>query len=196
MNHQSPKHQQQRRQRGRRRLVIIFLDIDGVLLPFPESKDSSIDNNDRLFPNSTLRALNRIVRAFENNDDDIIDAKVGIVLSSTWRVRGTLIREILDDFKAFGKGPIAQMESFYDVTDPNLHSERQYEIYSWLLSQREYGDNIDAWIALDDDDNIVTGPYQSFFQGHVVQTDSKIGLTEAQAMEAIHLIREQLLKDK
>jgi hypothetical protein len=29
-----------------------------------------------------------------------------------------------------------------------------------------------------------------------VQTDSKIGLTEAQAMEAIHLIREQLLKDK
>jgi hypothetical protein len=190
--------------------VIIFLDIDGVLLPFPEPKQ---ENDHRLFPNSTLRALNRILRAFEeetknpkpcdsttatnvtalshDNDDDM-EVKVAIVLSSTWRVRDTLIREILDDFQAFGKGPIARMDNFYDITDPNLHSERQYEIYSWLLSQREYGDNVDAWIALDDDDNIIAGPYQSFFQGHVVQTDSKIGLTDAQAMEAIQLIREQL----
>ena len=41
-------------------------------------------------------------------------------------------QEILDDFYAYGKGPLASLERFHDITDPEMHTERQHEIYDWL----------------------------------------------------------------
>jgi HAD domain in Swiss Army Knife RNA repair proteins len=89
--------------------------------------------------------------------------------------------------------------NFYDITDPTMHTERQYEIYDWLKKQEarstEGDDAIDAWICLDDEELLEgekNARYKSYFQGHVIHCDSKKGLTPEQALEAIRLIRHQL----
>ena len=179
-------------------LIIIFLDIDGVLLPFP---DPSNVGNGRIFPNETLTALSTIMEEF------LDDYQVEIVLSSTWRVQRSMRTEILDDFVAYGRGPLAAMkDDFYDITDPAMHTERQHEIYDWLTKtttgHRHRASTDDdgtkkfaAWICLDDEELLhgdANALRKTYFEGHVVHCDSKIGLTEALAVEAIQLIRDQL----
>lgn len=181
-------------------LIIIFLDIDGVLLPFPEPSNVG---NGRIFPNETLTALSTIMEEFLDN------YQVEIVLSSTWRVQRSMRAEILDDFAAYGRGPLAVMEDdFYGITDPAMHTERQHEIYDWLtrVQRRPHHqgrassvdgtrNKISAWICLDDEELLrgdANSQHKASFDGHVIHCDSKIGLTEAQAIEAIQLIRDQL----
>jgi hypothetical protein len=92
--------------------IIIFLDIDGVLLPF---------GSHLLFPDAQLEALSIILQAFAE------DHAVEIVLSSTWRVQAKFRQDILDQFDAYAYeygGPLAQVQRFFDVTDIELHSER------------------------------------------------------------------------
>jgi HAD domain in Swiss Army Knife RNA repair proteins len=176
-------------------IIVIFLDIDGVLLPFP---DPSHVENGRIFPNKTLAALSTILEAFDdqNRDDQYNNYRVGIVLSSTWRVQASMRNEILNDFAAYGcyGSPLAQLDEFYDITDPAMHTERQHEIYAWL-TDRTKNTRIAAWIALDDEE-LLEGPAnalrRSYFEGHVIHCDSKVGLTQAQADDAIQLIRNQL----
>ena len=55
--------------------ILIFLDIDGVLLPFPNSEKSSCG---AIFPDDCLAALSQILFAFP-------DAR--LILSSTWRAQ-------------------------------------------------------------------------------------------------------------
>lgn len=176
-------------------LIVIFLDMDGVLLPFP---DPSNVEQGRIFPNDTLTALSTILEAFQPDD---VHYRVGIVLSSTWRVHASMRNEILEDFRAFGRRPLAKMEDFYGFTDPQLHTERQHEIDAWLQTisvqeeEEDQTERVAAWIALDDEE-LLNGPAnalrKSFFEGHVIRCDSKVGLTHAQAVEAIQLLQNQL----
>jgi HAD domain in Swiss Army Knife RNA repair proteins len=129
-------------------LVIVFLDIDGVLLPIvsaigPDEYDNIDDDvldalllllppRGRLFPQGTVDALSRIWQRVPIAQ---------LVLSSTWRVHATWRRDILTELQTYGNGPLTQLSQFYDVTDPTMHSERQHEIYRWLQQNHGYGGN-------------------------------------------------------
>jgi len=240
-------------------VVILFLDVDGVLLPFgSDGDDGNGDDTDTcqarkstcgaIFPDCTLKALSKLLAALQeqqqgeeggvgDNDDDgdaMLSSEqkknddrqrqrgrsnkieIGIVLSSTWRVKESFRRDILDSFRLFGcsyGGPFASdstancfVDDFYDVTDPDLHGERQHEIYAWLLSQQEQQrgrhqhtttspSKISAWVAIDDEDLLegeANARYRCHFENRVVRTDSRVGLTDQDADRAVRLIRDQL----
>jgi hypothetical protein len=164
--------------------ILIFLDIDGVLLPFPKSDKSSCG---AIFPDYCLRALSTIL-------EEIPAAKV--ILSSTWRAQPNLIAEILESFYLFGKkfgGPLKDLEEFAGMTDPNYHSERQHEIGMYLSEHAI--DDIAAWVALDDEELLqgkANEAYRSKFEGHVVKTNSRFGLNARDAAKAIQLLKSQL----
>ena len=149
---------------------VIFLDIDGVLLPFP-SKDIN-NNQSRLFPEEQLKALSKLLAHTEAQ----------LVLSSTWRAQPKFVQDIIDCFQDFGReygGPLTSINKFYDTTSLQMHSERQWEIYDWIESHG-YRDHRLVWLALDDEaliegDKNVKLRHQ--FEGRVVCTTSSIGLT-------------------
>jgi hypothetical protein len=163
--------------------TIIFLDIDGVLLPFEGNRFASTSGS--LFPDHTMEALSLILQAMEG-------AK--IVLSSTWRVQDRFRKEIIAGLRSYGYaygGPLLEAE-FMDLTDPDMHGERQHEIHDWL--QRN-PDKVGAWVALDDEELMEgadNAARRAVFQGHVVKTESHIGLTVKNARYAIGLLQAQL----
>ena len=189
---------------------IIFLDIDGVLLPFPQ--DSSAKKPKRLFPDETLRAFSRLLHF-------AVGAK--IVLSSTWRVRQDYQNDILDCFQDFadehGDGPLGYHANlgFWSITDPTKHDERQWEIFEWLRQnnynmqhghdqqhqalpnrQDQQGTQREiTWLVLDDEE-LIEGEenekYRSAFEGHVIKTASNVGLTEKDVDKAIELWKAQI----
>jgi HAD domain in Swiss Army Knife RNA repair proteins len=181
------------------RRIIVFLDIDGVLLPFPNLFNIV---EGRIFPDETLTALSLILKAFPStknksartiNQGEPIGTDVDIVLSSTWRVQKSIRDEIIADFHSYSDdGPLGVMDDFYDITDPTFHGVRQHEIYRWLQTQETKSE---AWIALDDEDlvyGLENATYKSYFEEHVVHCDSTFGLTRENAMEAIRLLQKQL----
>jgi hypothetical protein len=163
--------------------TIIFLDIDGVLLPFGGNRFKSTCGS--LFPDHTTEALSLILQ-------EIDGAK--IVLSSTWRVQDRFRKQIIAGLRSYGYaygGPLSEVE-FTDLTDPDMHGERQHEIHDWL--QRN-PDKVGAWIALDDEElmeGAENAARRAVFQGHVVKTESHIGLTVKNARYAIGLLQAQL----
>lgn len=159
------------------RRIIIFLDIDGVLRPF-----GHVDQDNRVFPQSTLTALAHVLTQIPEAE---------LVLSSTWRVQDRFIDTIVEDFGAFG-GVLCNKD-FVDITDPNLHTERQHEIHEWLSRHA-----VHAWIALDDEDLIEGEPNRQLrhlFENHVVKTDSHAGMTMEDAHVAVSLLQKQLLNN-
>jgi hypothetical protein len=163
--------------------TIIFLDIDGVLLPFEGRRFASTCGS--LFPDHTLEAFSLILQEMDG---------VKIVLSSTWRVQDRFRKEIIAGLRSYGYaygGPLLEAE-FMDLTDPDMHSERQHEIYDWLQRNQ---DKVGAWVALDDEElmeGAENAARRAVFQGHVVRTESHIGLTVKNARYAIGLLQAQL----
>ena len=161
-------------------ISVVFLDIDGVLLPFNRTGDN-------LFPDETLMALSYIL-------GEIKGAR--IVLSSTWRVQTQFQEQILAEFHRYGIANDSPLRSckFLSITDPSLHSERQHEIADWLQKHRDEFD-VAAWVALDDEE-LVSGEsnkqYSSDFQDHVVKPDSHLGMTMEDAEMATNLLRNQI----
>lgn len=165
--------------------ILIFLDIDGVMQPFPHSKSSSFGGT---FPDSTVTAFSKILEAFPSAE---------VVLSSTWRVQTNAINEIINNFQLYGKqhgGPLKGFKDFHGMTDVAFHGSRQHEIANYLKARP---DKIDAWVALDDEE-LVEGKenqlHRSEFEGHFVQTNCRYGLTEVDAKKAIQLLNNQLGK--
>lgn len=179
---ESTKHQSMHSRRrmphvaGRKDKAVIFLDVDGVVLPFDYN-----DTERRIFPSCTLQALSHVLEQVPNAQ---------LVLSSTWRVQESFIDIIKRGFQLYG-GCLGEVD-FIDTTDPKLHSERQYEIYEWLSRHEE---NVVAWIALDDEELLlgeINKKYRRAFEGHVVKTDSHVGMTLHDAKLAVRLLRTQL----
>ncbi|GAX18333.1 hypothetical protein FisN_23Hh227 [Fistulifera solaris] len=159
--------------------ILIFLDIDGVLLPFPNPPVSTCG---AIFPDATLHALSQILNA-------VPDAL--LVLSSTWRAQKNMIDDIIESFQIYGNvhdSPLARITEFYDLTDTSYHDERQYEIYRYLQNNRPR-----AWIALEDED-LLLERYRNYFEGRAIAVSSPVGLTNADADLAIRLLQQQLAK--
>lgn len=178
-------------------VTVIFLDIDGVLLPFGETKDTPPEESaSNLFPDRTLAALNSIVQHVPN---------AGIVLSSTWRVRPDYCQQILQAFEDYNQAFQGVLPNeFHDLTNIETHSERQWEIHDWLVAhhlveQQQQTSIIQAWVALDDEELLEEEKNQKHrpeFEGHVVKTTSSIGLTKMDAETALRLLKLQQKKRK
>lgn len=155
---------------------IIFLDIDGVLLPFGRPDLAEITSS-QSFPQCSLDALNKIVE----------ETGATIVLSSTWRCLPGGPEHILEEFKR--KLPpdsaLAKLESFAAVTALGDHTGRQNECVGWLRSNKtELG--VQNWVMIDDDGAIVHADrYKEYCVGHAVLTESDVGLTAEGAAAAI-----------
>eukprot|EP00984_Skeletonema_dohrnii_P006654 scaffold2366_cov122-Skeletonema_dohrnii-CCMP3373.AAC.14 len=133
---------------------VIFLDIDGVLLPFGSAKKSSQDEDykcdDCIFPKSTMHALTKLLQKVGdisltikdgNNKQQTIKGSPVLVLSSTWRAQQEFINDILKSFKgyvAFVQQQEVQqiwkphLDAFFDLVDPCYHATRHDEIFSWI----------------------------------------------------------------
>jgi len=165
--------------------IVIFLDIDGVLLPFGSPSPEHV------FPQQKLHALSVLLDAFVDDD-------VAVVLASSWRVDATLEQSVLDQFHEYSAELLRSFPGFYDTTDPALLSSRQLEIYQWL-EQQEQNDKdyqLRAWVALDDLELLEGAANQKHrgkFEGHVVKPDKSVGLTVDQVNLAIELIHNQLV---
>jgi hypothetical protein len=117
--------------------------------------------------------------------------KVEWVLSSTWRVQKSYVQDIERAVSEFGI-PL----EFSDITDPSMHSERQWEIYDWLEKQNlGKGKEPCIWLAIDDEELLnddKNAEHRSFFEDHVIFTESHMGLSEANVDKAIRLWDQQV----
>ena len=178
---------------SRQGMKAVFLDIDGVMLPFGcEPGDESAPGR---FPYRCLQALDRILS----------ETDAELVLSSTWRCAGGA-SAILEQFSTFsareeGTGRQSALEGvaargmFEHMTDPAMHSHRQWEIAHWIETAEARGVQIEGWCALDDEELVSLDPeegggdfnarYKELFMGRHVKTISSIGLTDELAGDAI-----------
>ena len=159
----------------------IFLDVDGVLLPFPRDEDDEKIE----FPNECLKALCKIL-------DDVKNAK--IVLSSTWRCDPVAIKILLSEFRRYGEKDegkvLRKIDSIDLITNPAMHTVRQHEIVEFV--KRNLDEN-DAWIALDDDESVGSDmKFKHITKDRYVETESDKGLTMENAVTAVRLLRSQL----
>ena len=170
-------------------LSVVFLDIDGVILPF--GTDSSVRKKEKscssLFPDRTLHALNEI---FKHSNTTI-----SLVLSSTWRVRQDYCQQILDAFQTYNNTFQGILPGeFYGITNVDIHSERQWEIHEWLMEKEKL---VNAWVCLDDEELLLEDKnalYRPIFEGHVVKTKSSVGLTLKDSWKALQLLEAQLAR--
>ena len=72
---------------------IVFLDIDGVLLPFGDALPGEGGSHPHLFPTRCLAALSKVIAA----------TNATIVLSSTWRMSGEAQQQIINAFHSFAE---------------------------------------------------------------------------------------------
>ena len=112
----------------------LFLDIDGVLLPFGEgSEDVELQKHSSSDVRFSLEALDALSQILEAVSD------LEIVLSSTWRCAGG-DQAALSAFAAYARdhnprSPLAALAArgaFVHTTCPMNHSHRQREIAEWL----------------------------------------------------------------
>jgi hypothetical protein len=214
---------------------IIFLDIDGVLLPFGDSstlqREAHADGC--IFPNRTMDALTTLLQLMENLELSVHSKKTKketimlrgnpkIVLSSTWRAQPTFIKDILSSFQSYvNVNPKAaaiwktHSNSFFDITDPLVHSTRHEEIYNWIklhndngdgtLDQRKQGKSqtmhapakefvLRSWIALDDEELVDVPHAYPGTEKHAVKTVSSVGLVHSDVELALKLLKDQIME--
>ena len=135
-----------------RHLRVLFLDIDGVMLPFGDQLPPVMASPNG-FGIEAMHSLSAILDAC---------ADVVLVLSSTWRCAGGE-KDVIAEFAfytlhynpASRLGGIVELGSFLFTTDKLMHTHRQWEIAAWLKTA---GTNerqrfvIDAWLVLDDEE--------------------------------------------
>ena len=163
---------------------LIFLDIDGVLLPFGDGAEPAV----HLFPDRCLAALSLILVELPTAE---------LVLSSTWRANPQYQSDIIHDFSRYAaasanSSPLARVDSFPQTTCLHTFGVRQHEIHKFL---RRLPHPPPAWIALDDEpllEGRECAALRHVFEGHCVQCESSEGLTRELALVAVEKLRTQL----
>jgi len=149
-------------------MKVIFLDLDGVLVPAGQTPG--------IFDGYLARNLKKIVEA----------TGAEIVLSSDWRRHRTSVAKARRNLQAYGL-------DFIDCT-PSLSprvAQRPTEILLWKQDFCSSGQRqIDAWIAIDDR-NLAEEQDGQELQGHVVRTRPKVGLDRSAADKCIQLLLAQ-----
>lgn len=156
-------------------IKIIFLDVDGVLLPF--------NSTDFTFSKISLQVLNDIVKY----------TGAEIVLSSTWRMDESAIDTIYDNFKDY---PMLSTVKFkqWNRTCPTLHIGRAIEIKDFIENKApKLGLQIKKYLVIDDEPVVIPNkkPFDRYFVNKCIQTDSHIGLREEHLKQALDILSVQ-----
>ncbi|RNF06353.1 uncharacterized protein Tco025E_07588 [Trypanosoma conorhini] len=170
--------------------VVIFLDIDGVLLPVPRFTFGGGD-----LCAQSVRLLQQIVNGCGGAE------KVTLILSSTWRNFPEQVRR-LNAFveKTVGGGvpavaggtpngtPKTTVVTYYpdDASERRLVRDRVDEVTRWIHTHvREHPEAIGGrWFAIDD----MQLDVDDRMRGHFLKTETETGLTEADVARALELI--------
>lgn len=142
---------------------VLFLDIDGVLLPF----GSYNWNLHRVFENP-YKYLERMVKRSVGVDaikKFCDDNNARIVLISTWRY---LFRTpfLYDYLRRLGLSDYLHPSHWLAIDDRYNYKEKPYDINRWL----RYEDHQGMWWIIDDQD-------QGVPEGHWIKTDPYVGYT-------------------
>eukprot|EP00946_MAST-07B_sp_MAST-7B-sp1_P001950 g1950.t1 len=175
---------------GQAGVPVIFLDVDGVLLPFGGADAAAAGAGSTRFCPQALHALSTILTEVPT---------AVICLSSTWRCnggQGAIIEQFQSCRFSGAPSPLAGISAFQHTTSIVQHDHRQWEIANWLETTDV---KVKSWVALDDEELVApTDPddsnskYRDMFVGHVVKTNSAVGLTHRQAKAAIAILRGDL----
>lgn len=148
-------------------MKVIFLDLDGVLVPEGQYPYFNCD---------LVRNLKYVVEA----------TGAQIVLSSDWRRQPSTAALARENLLAYGLDFISCTPSL----SPHV-AQRPTEILLWKSDFCRFGQRqITAWIAIDDR-NLIEEQNGHELQGHVVRTDPKVGLDRRMAVKCIQLFQAQ-----
>ncbi|CCW62511.1 unnamed protein product [Phytomonas sp. EM1] len=169
---------------------VIFLDIDGVLLPVPRFTFGGGE--------LTASCVERLQQIIDNAGGK---EKVTIILSSTWRNSPEMVQRLNRYFKEVVGDAIPCVEggtpngtiiisqvTYYpnDPTEQRLVRDRVDEIYRWIHTHiTDHPEAIGGrWFAIDD----MQLDVDARMAGHFLKTETEVGLTEDNVEQARGII--------
>lgn len=141
-------------------MKVIFLDIDGVVLPFYRKG----------FDESKMILLKEIV----------LNTDAKIVLSSNWRLTQGRRDAVINELEKFGMVLYSCTGYQRDLAN-NKAEDRGIEIKQWLRNRA-----IETFVVIDDLDILSSDP--DFFKGKTILTNGFIGLTKEEADVATKIL--------
>ena len=149
---------------------ILFLDIDGVLIAYPEDEAMSPH-----FTPRCVAALKKVIKAVP---------EMKIVFSSTWRLPEHVAR-LREQWTAHGLPPELTLDGTPDTRRDSavaMRTRRGVEIRAWLEAHPE----VKQWVAIDDDREGIGSLIE---EARCVFTDLRDGFTEDQAARVVAMLR-------
>lgn len=163
-------------------MKIIFLDIDGVLnnADYYKNKDLRTHHKEQShFDPKNVSALNKIIS----------ETNAKVVLSSAWR----LIKSVDETNQLFNeigvKAKVISATESLHYKDTFKLAPRGLEILKWIKDNHRLLENgLENYVIIDDEDDIL-----DIQEGHFLQVDDKVGLTESNANEIIDFLNNNTL---
>jgi len=154
--------------------MLIFLDIDGVMIPAANWKRPEfLDDNFQAFSSKATSALQKILSVKGST----------IMLTTSHKSNFTLAQ-----WKKIFVNRGIKISSVKALPENNLRLNRKEEILNWL----EHNHIKENFVIIDDDKSLNDLPL--FLKKHLVLTQPLIGLTEELADEAIFILNNKNLQ--
>ncbi|CAE8712263.1 unnamed protein product [Polarella glacialis] len=174
---------------------VIFLDVDGVLLPTGALETIVVDGV-TMPSRDSVKESDFAVQALGSLRDIVQQTGATIVLSSEWR-RGEALRSSIG--AVLKSQEIPGFRDFTPIFSPRPELQKVNPIYAWCERRaREIGKwlkdhpDVTAWVALDDLNfewaDSVRQAGTPWIKYRSVHTNDKICLTEEDAAEAVRLL--------
>lgn len=145
--------------------MVLFLDIDGVCHPFDAASPGAF------FKHSCMAALKAVVDS----------TGAALVLSSSWQSTVDGRAAVDAALKAEGIPSCAGQTLLPGKSTRGSERGRALEIREWVARHPQMCAS--GWLALDDLD------LRTLLDGRAVRTDAMVGMTQADARRAIHLLQ-------
>ena len=153
--------------------MLIFLDIDGVMLPANSwRKPEILEDGFMNFSQAATIALQKIIS--ETTGD--------IILTTSHKSKYSI-----NKWKNIFKNRNIIANNFSKLPENTLHLNRKDEILNWLNANNIY----DNFIIIDDDKSLNELPVT--IKDKLIQTNSSIGLTEQIAENTLKTLKEKVL---
>ena len=181
------------------KIKLIFLDVDGVL-----NYEGFIPLEKTAFALSDLH-IKRLANIIEKTKN------CKIVLTTNWRYKTIAIKALYDKMSKIGNLNIDKVVIGHTkldnlryfncnpskkINNNDLSNQRAFEIKEYLDTINNNNNNnknikyiVVSWIAIDDTDiSLFSNQTMQFMKGHLLLTDSKVGITDDNVQTAIQML--------